>query len=104
MKKLDVNKILKYKVLKESRKNKELFNGWLKDGFIEIRGYFQNEYGEMFVLFNVKRTREIIGITGDEFGWTIGYVCNDKGDVVKPFMLNDKEVKKIKEIFNENIR
>lgn len=91
---MTIEEIINYQVLELNKANKEQFNKDLNNGQYVVEGTFKNEYGELFVVFRFKhvmRTSDPL-ITGDEFGWEVGYQIDKHGFCYKEFMLNDKEV------------
>lgn len=90
---MTTEEIINYQVLEISKANKEQFNKDLANGQYVVEGTFKNEHGELFVIFRFKsvmRTSDPL-ITGDEFGWEVGYQVDKYGFCYKEFMLDNKE-------------
>lgn len=90
-----------------SSKRKLDFLESLGHTFEEI-GRFKNEYGEMFIIFKLKDTKNNrysrhYFITGDEFNWDIYHRLDlDLGVACHDFFFNDIELKEVTKIINEN--
>jgi hypothetical protein len=93
--------IIKYEVIDASKDNKKKFNKLLKDNDIHIIGTFENEQGELFILFSFFKF-SMISITGDELGWETHWIY-DNGRVFIPFVLTSSEVKKAEQILKGDI-
>ena len=99
---MDKEEIKKYKVIKEARAAKKIFNNLLDSGSYHLIGTFKNESGELFVIyqFDVFVNPRIKSITGDEFGWELEYFVTKDGSCFKDFILSKDEIKEVKKILN----
>ena len=71
---------------------------FFKDTDYKAIGEFRNEYGELFVLYTSKYSKNIF-ITGDEFDWEGGWKYNIESKIAfHLFYLSKKEVSEIKKI------
>lgn len=102
--------IINYKVIESSKKNKELFNEFLKYD-CKVVGTFVNEYKELFVLYKwpkhidnplltTTHPAKYIFITGDEFDWELGLVFFDE-TTIQSFYLSDDETKKANKLIKK---
>ncbi len=72
---------------------------------IELLGTFENEYGEVFALFEMKvptnrnelKTRPVVIVIGDEMDWDLGYIY-ENGVLGRQFLLSQDEKKQIQQV------
>ena len=99
---LTKKEIKDYKVIGSSQVDKKFFNENIKN--FKISGTFKNEFGELFVIFQWKTISSCFLITGDEFGWELGYQVDRNGYCFKGFGFSEGERKEVKNILKKKKR
>lgn len=94
--------IKNYKVIDSNKEAKEYWDEHeLNSKYFELIETFENDYGELFVIYHEKGSA-IIYITGDELGWG----CIWRLDpvtlrITREFYVNDDELKEISKIISK---